>query len=161
MKTKAILFILLINSAFAFAQNKHAALISVSDIESVFGSGFTAEAPSKIGDIESYRFKNKEYTIQIQLSPSYGMKSISEYRKGSSPKTVTWKAIPNDPDGAMIEQREDGKDDLASTPAVEYIRNNKHVRLQILGNYYNYDNAKMPAKRDEMRNKLAKLKRIP
>jgi hypothetical protein len=161
MKTKAILFILLVSSTFAFAQNKQAALISVSDIESVFGAGFTAEAPSKIGDIESYRFKNKEYTIQIQVSPSYGMKSISEYRKGSSPKTVIWKAIPNDPDGAMIEQREDGKDDLASTPAVEYIRNNKHVRLQILGNYYNYDNAKMPAKREEMRNKLAKLKRIP
>ncbi len=161
MKTKAILVVMLVSNLFLLAQNKQTAPISVSDVEKVFGAGFTAEAPSKIGDIESYRFNNKDYTIQIQLSPSYGMKSIAEYRKGNSPKTVTWKAIPNDPDGAMIEQREDGKDDLASTPAVEYIRNNKHVRLQILGNYYNYDNTKMPAKREEMRNKLAKLKRIP
>lgn len=161
MKTNLILFILLVSNVLTFAQNKQAALITVSDIQSVFGVGFTAEAPSKIGDLESYRFNNKDYTIEIQMSPSYGMKSISEYRKGSNPKTVNWKTIPNDPDGAMIEQREDGKDDFASTPAVEYIRNNKHVRLQILGNYYNYDKSKMPAKREEMRNKLAKLKRIP
>lgn len=161
MKTKAILLILLFKTIVLLAQNKPQAIMSVSDIESVFGAGFTAEAPSKIGDIESQRFKNKDFTVQVQVSPAYGMKSISEYRKSNSPKTVTWKPIPNDPDGAMIEQREDGKDDLASTPAIEYIRNNKHVRLQILGNYYNYDNAKMPSKRDEMRNKLAKLKRIP
>lgn len=161
MKTKVIFFILLFNPFVLLSQNKTQALLTVADIESVFGAGFTAEAPSKIGDIESQRFKNKDYTVQIQVSPAYGMKSISEYRKGNSPKNITWKPIPNDPDGAMIEQREDGKDDLASTPAIEYIRNNKHVRLQILGNYYNYDNAKMPSKRDEMRNKLAKLKRIP
>lgn len=86
---------------------------------------------------------------------------IVDYNKMKSPKTVTWKAVPNDPDGAQIEIRDEKKDDLARTPAVTYIRKDKYVRLQVLGNYYNYDNAKLPRLLDEMREKLVKLKRVP
>lgn len=134
--------------------------ISIADVEQVFGKGFKADPVYKIGDVESYRFVGKDYTVQVSLSPSYGLK-FDDYVKNNSPKTVTWKAIPADPDGAKIEVREDGKDDLASTPAIAYIRKDKYVRLQILGNYYNYDNSKMPEARENMRKKLAQLKRIP
>jgi ribulose bisphosphate carboxylase small subunit len=142
------------------AENSLNCALTVADVESIFGKGFTAESPTKIGEIQSCRFKQKEYTIQIQIQPAFGMKSTAEYNKMMSPKTVSWQRIENDPDGAMIEVRADKADDLASTPAVAYIRGDKYVRLQILGNYYGYDNTKMPKMREEMRNKLAQLKRV-
>lgn len=141
-------------------QNANTSPLSLSDVEGIFGKGFKAEAPTKIGEIQSCRFSNKDYTIQLSIQPAYGMK-LADYNKMMSPKTVTWKPISNDLDGAMIEIREDKKDDLASTPAVTYIRKDKYVRLQILGSYYSYDNSKMPKLREEMRDKLVKLKRVP
>jgi hypothetical protein len=135
--------------------------LTLADIEQVFGKGFSEEKPSKMGEIFSCRFHQKEYTIHISTSPTYGVKSIAEYNKMMSPKTVTWKPVPNDLDGAVIEIRDDATDDLASTPAISYIRNNRHVRIQVLGNYYAYDKSKMPAMREEMRTKLSKLKHIP
>lgn len=135
--------------------------LAIADIESVFGKGFKEEAPSKFGDITSYRFAHKDYTVQVTIQPSYGAKSVAEYKKMMTPKGTTWQAIPNDPDGAMIEVRDDKNDDLASTPAIEYIRKDKLVRLQVLGTYYGFDKKDMPKARDEMRQKLAKLKRIP
>lgn len=132
--------------------------ITVADIESVFGKGFKEEAPSKFGESISYRFSNKNYSIVIKIEPSFGTKTISEYNKMMLPKGVTWWPISNDPDGAMIEVR----DDNAKNPVVEYIRKDKHIRLQGLGIYYDYDRKEdMPKVRDEMRQKLAQLKRIP
>lgn len=136
--------------------------ITVADIESVFGKGFKEESPSKFGESISYRFSNKNYSIVIKIEPSFGIKTISEYNKMMSPKGVTWKPISNDPDGAMIEVRDDKIDDNAKNPVVEYIRKDKHIRLQVLGIYYDYDRKEdMPKVRDEMRQKLAQLKRIP
>ncbi|MBI5661755.1 MAG: hypothetical protein HZC46_06390 [Ignavibacterium album] len=158
-------FLILLSISLVWGQNNSKDIpkspLTVADIESVFGKGFKEEAPSKFGESTSYRFSNKDYTIQILVEPSYGMKTISEYNKMMSPKGVTWKPISNDPDGAMIEVRDDKNDDLASNPAVEYIRKDKHIRLQVLGTYYGFDKKDMPKARDEMRTKLAKLKRIP
>ncbi len=132
--------------------------LALADIEKVFGKGFTAEKPTKLGEILSRRFSGKKFTIQASIQPSYGIKKVDEYLKLAPPNQ--WKPIPNDPDGAMIEVRDDKSDDLASTPAIAYIRKDKYVRLQILGNYYD-NRAQMPKLRDEMRDKLAKLRRIP
>lgn len=134
--------------------------LALADIESVFGKGFSAGETRKIGDILSCKFSNEDYSIQISINSGYGMK-IDDYNKMMSPATVTWKPVPNDPDQARIEIRDDKKDDLASTPCVTYIRKDKYVRLQVLGNYYGYDQSKMAKLRDEMREKLAKLKHVP
>lgn len=142
----------------SIAQNNQCPL-TLADIERVFGSGFQAEPASKFGEVTSCRFKTKDYTVQISIQPAYGMR-IADYHRQMSPKTVTWKAIPNDPDGAMIEDRDPSRDNLASTPAIAYIRKDKYVRLQVLGTYYSEPN-QMTAKREEMRTKLAKLKRVP
>ncbi len=164
MKQLFVVMCILWHSIGAMAQkapeNNLNCPLTLADVETIFGKGFTAESPRKIGEILSCRFKQKEYTIQIQIQPSFGMKSTAEYNKMMSPKTVSWQPIANDQDGAMIEVRTDKADDLASTPAVAYIRGDKYVRLQILGNYYGYDDAKMPKLRDEMRSKLAQLKRV-
>jgi hypothetical protein len=151
---------LLVSTASLFAQKAEQCPLTVADIESVFGKGFKAEETSKLGEILSCRFSNKDYTIQISIQPGYGMK-IDDYNKMMSPKTVTWKPVPNDADAVRIEIRDEKKDDLARTPAVTYIRKDKYVRLQILGNYYNYDNSKLPKLLDEMREKLVKVKRVP
>lgn len=165
MKICLFAFLILLTSSLILGQNNSKDIpkspITVADIENVFGKGFKEEAPSKFGDIISYRFAHKDYSVQVTIQPSYGAKSVAEYKKMMSPKGVTWQAIPNDPDGAMIEIRDDKNDDLASTPAVEYIRKDKLVRLQVLGTYYGFDKKDMPKARDEMRQKLAKLKRIP
>ncbi len=133
--------------------------LTVADVERVFGRGFQAEPTMKLGEITSCKFTTKDYTIEISIQPAYGMR-IADYHRQMSPKTITWKAIPNDPDGAMIEDRDPTKDDLAFVPAVTYIRNNKYVRLQVLGIYYDEPEQRI-AKREEMRTKLAKLKRVP
>lgn len=106
--------------------------LTLADIERVFGNGFQAEPASKFGEITSCSFKTKDYIIQISIQPAYGMR-ISDYHRQMSPETVAWKAIPNDPDGAMIEERNSTKDDLVPVPAVAYIRNDKYVRLQVFG----------------------------
>lgn len=164
---KAFLFILVWESTIPKVWGQTAAKaasgspITFSNIENIFGKGFKEETPSKFGDSVTYRYRHKDYTIQITVQPSYGAKSVNEYRKMSSPAGVTWQPIPNDPDGAVVEVRDDSKDDLAATPTIEYIRKDKHVRLQVLGNYYGFDKRNMPKKREQMRQKLAKLKRIP
>lgn len=158
MKKTLLVAITLLWGYNLLAQNSQCPL-TVADIERAFGSGFQAEPASKFGEVTSCRFKTKDYTIQISIQPAYGMR-IADYHRQMSPKTVTWKAIPNDPDGAMIEDRDPTKDDLASVPAVAYIRNDKYVRLQVLGNYYG-EQKQMLAKREEMRTRLAKLKRVP
>ncbi len=151
---------LLASTTFLFAQKGEPCPLNVADIETVFGKGFKAEETRKIGDILSCKFSTKEYSIQISINPAFGMK-IDDYNKMMSPATVTWKPVPNDPDGARIEIRDAKKDDLASTPAITYIRKDKYVRLQVLGSYYGYDNAKLPKMLDEMRDKLTKVKRVP
>ncbi|MFN3394986.1 MAG: hypothetical protein ACK424_10555, partial [Candidatus Thermochlorobacter sp.] len=133
--------------------------LTVADIEKVFGKGFQATKPTKIGEIFSCRFEGKNYTIHVSIQPMHGM-SLADFHGYASP--TSWKPIANDPDGAMIEIRDDKKDDFASTPAIEYVRKDTRVRLQVLGSYYTYDNrAQMPKLRDEMRMKLAKVRRIP
>jgi hypothetical protein len=163
MKKTFFLAFVLLYSFPAVAQNTQQKSgqcpITLADVERVFGKGFKEEAPSKLGDILSCRFTNKDFSVHISINPAFGMK-IDDYNKMMSPKTVTWKPVPNDPDGARIEIRDEQKDDLATIPAVTYIRNDKYVRLQILGAYYGYDKVKMPKVRDEMRNKLVKLKRV-
>jgi hypothetical protein len=154
------LIFLLVSTMLLFAQKSEPSPLTVADIENVFGKGFKAEETSKIGDILSYKFSTKEYSIQINVNSAYGMK-IDDYNKMMSPKTVTWKSIPNDPDGVRIEIRDAKIDDLARTPAITYIRKDKYVRLQVLGNYYGYDNSKLSKMLDEMREKLTKVKRIP
>ncbi len=165
MKSFLIMVLFVMSGQLIFGQNTSKdtpkPLITVADIEIVFGKGFKEEPTTNYGDIVNYQFGNNDYSIQITIQPSYGMKSLKEYYKTMTPKGVTWQAIPEDPDGAMIEVRDDKSDDLASVPAIEYIRNGKHVRAQILGIYYGYDNKQMPKLRDEMRQKLAKLKRLP
>ncbi len=132
--------------------------LTVADIEKVFGKGFKATKPIKIGEIFSCRFEGKKYTIDVSIRPMYGM-SLADYHRHASP--ASWKPIANDPDGAMIEIRDDKKDDFASTPAIEYVRKDRLVHLQVLGHYYGFDRRKMPKLRDEMRLKLAKVRRIP
>ncbi len=134
--------------------------LTVADIEKVFGKGFKATKPIKIGEIFSCEFVGKKYTIYVSIQPMYGM-SLADYRRHASP--TSWKPIANDPDGAMIEIRDDKKDDLASRPAIEYVRKDRRVRLQVLGLYYSFDRREeqMPKLRDEMRLKLAKVRRIP
>lgn len=158
MKKTLLVAITLLWSCNLLAQNTQCPL-TVADIERVFGSGFQAEPVSKLGETTTCRFKNKDYTVHIDIQPSYGM-SIADYHRMMSPKTVTWKAIPNDSDGAMIQDRDPTKDDLASTPCIAYIRNGKYVTLKVLGNYYS-EQKDMLTKREEMRTKLAKLKRVP
>jgi hypothetical protein len=150
----------LASTTLLFAQKTEQCPLTVADIENVFGKGFKAGEPSKIGDILSCSFSGKDYSIQIKINPAYGMK-IDDYNKMMSPNTVTWKPVPNDPDGARIEIRDEKKDDLARMPAITYIRKDNYVRLQILGNFYGYDNSKLPKMLGEMREKLTKLKRIP
>lgn len=157
---KIFYFLLLIVSSTAFAQQADPCPLTVADIESVFGKGFTAGESNKFGDISSWKFSNQKYSIQINMNSAYGMK-VDDYNKMMSPKTVTWKAVANDPDQARIEIRDATKDDLAGTPAIVYIRKDKYVRLQVLGNYYDMDNSKKARLLDEMRDKLVKLKRIP
>ncbi len=162
---KKLLVFFLLNSLFAtpLLKAQKATLaddaITVADVEKVFGKGFTSEKPSKIGEIQTFRFSNKNITIHISAQPAHGMK-VEEYNKMMSPKTVTWKPIPNDADGAQTEIRDDQKDDLASTPAIAYVRKNYYVYLKVLGVYYS-DKKTMPTQRDEMRKKLTQLKRIP
>ena len=161
--TRLILILaLLLNSATLFAQTPKVETcpLTLADIESVFGKGFKANDPAKVGDILSCTFAGKDYSIQISLNSSFGMK-IDDYNKMMSPKTVTWKPVPNDADQVRIEIRDDAKDDLAGTPAITYIRKDKYVRVQILGNYYGFDNSKKARLREEMRDKLVKLKRVP
>lgn len=164
MKTILIILITCLVHTTIFTQNVlqngDRCHLSLADIERVFGKGFKEEESSQFGEMISCRFTNSRYTIHINLEPAYGMK-IDDYHKMMSPKTVIWQTIPNDPDGAAIEVRDDSKDDLASTPAIAYIRNNKYVRLQILGNYYNYESNQMITMREKMRQNLTTLKRIP
>jgi hypothetical protein len=152
--------LLFVSTTLLVAQKTEQFPLTVSDIESVFGKGFKAEEPSKIGDILSCSFSSRDYSVQILINPAFGMK-IDDYNKMMSPKDVTWKPVPNDPDGARIEIRDEKKDDLARTPAITYIRKDKYVRLQILGNFYGYDNSKLPKMLEEMREKLTKVKRVP
>jgi ribulose bisphosphate carboxylase small subunit len=159
--TALVLFNCFVVIAQKAEQNNEQCPLNVADIERVFGKGFANENPSKIGSVFSCRFKQEDYTIQIQIQPSFGMKTTAEYNKVMSPNTVAWQPITNDPDGAMIEVRDDKKDDLASTPAIAYIRKDKYVRLQILGAYYGFDKSQMLKVRDEMRDKLSRLKRVP
>ncbi len=135
-------------------------LLTRADIEAVFGKGFSEGKPSKIGDFSVCRLEHKDYSIHVSIHDLKGS-TFEQYNKMMSPKTVTWKLIPNDPDGAAIEVRDDKKDDNADIPAIAYARKNKYVRLQVMGNYCGFDRAKMPKARDEMREKLAKLRRIP
>jgi hypothetical protein len=151
---------LLVSTTLLFAQKTEQCPLTVTDIENVFGKGFKAQESSKIGDVLLCSFSSKDYSVQIKINSAYGMK-IDDYNKMMSPNTVTWKPVPNDLDGARIEIRDEKKDDLARMPAITYIRKDNYVRLQVLGNFYGYDNSKLPRMLEEMRDKLTKVKRVP
>lgn len=58
-KLLVIVTILIVCTTSLFAQKAECPL-TVADIETVFGKGFKAEDPSKIGDILSCKFSNKD-----------------------------------------------------------------------------------------------------
>lgn len=75
-----VVMIFVWQSFFAFSQNTPTCPLSLSDIEGVFGVGFRAENPSKIGDILSCRFTNGKFTIQISTQPANNMR-IDDYHR--------------------------------------------------------------------------------
>lgn len=64
--------------------------------------------------------------------------------------------IPNDPDGAIYQE---GQGDNTS-PTVHYVRGNVHVELRVTGIYYR-DSASRQKDMEALRERLAKLKRVP
>ncbi len=98
------------------------------------------------------RYKSKNFSVMVKTSRYTNPAAAQEATKMLAGKL---RAIPNDPDGAVIQE---GQGD-ATTPAVVYVRNGLVVELRVLGIYYKDLKSKEADLRD-MQTKLATIKRI-
>lgn len=99
------------------------------------------------------RYASKNFSVMVKTSQYSNPAAAKDASKLLAGKL---RAIPNDPDGVLIQE---GQGD-ATTPAVFYVRNGVAVELRVLGVYYKDLKTKDADLRD-MQTKLAAIKRLP
>ena len=98
------------------------------------------------------RYASKNFSVMVKTSHYSNPAAAKDATKMLADKL---RAIPNDPDGAVIQE---GQGDLTD-PAVFYVRNGVAVELRVLGIYYKDLKSKDADLRD-MQTKLAAVKRL-
>lgn len=98
------------------------------------------------------RYASKNFSVMVKTSHYSNPAAAKDATKMLAGKL---RAIPNDPDGAVIQE---GQGDLTD-PAVFYVRNGVAVELRVLGIYYKDLKSKDADLRD-MQTKLAAVKRL-
>ena len=98
------------------------------------------------------RYASKNFSVMVKTSHYSNPAAAKDATKMLAGKL---RAIPNDPDGAVIQE---GQGDLTD-PAVFYVRNGVAVELRVLGIYYKDLKSKDADLRD-MQTKLAAIKRL-
>lgn len=154
------LAIALIAATPAFAQTGsfNACPFKAAELQTAFGVSFAegkANLPLNAGSLtmHSCRYESKNYTVRVE---SQVYQNPADAKKATTIGAGKMVPIPNDPDGAAYQEGQGDNTD----PAVHYSRGNVAMHLRIMGIYYK-DSRSKPKELLVMREKLAKLRRVP
>jgi hypothetical protein len=101
----------------------------------------------------SCQYQSKRYSLRVQ---SQVYQNPADAKKAVMPMAGRMVPITNDPDGAVFQE---GQGDLTD-PSVHYSRGKVAINLRVMGGYYK-DAASKNAEMLALRDKLAKLRRVP
>ncbi|MCU0625135.1 MAG: hypothetical protein MUF21_01435 [Gemmatimonadaceae bacterium] len=129
-----------------------------AELQAALGVSFaagTSRPPLEAGTLKmhSCRYESKNYTLQV-TSQVYA--NPADARKATMILAGTLVPIPRDPDGAVYQEGQGDNTD----PAVHYARNGVATELRVMGLYYT-DRSKKTAAMVALREKLARLRRVP
>jgi hypothetical protein len=154
----AATIVLLSSSAQSQPANFKPCPFTAAELQTALGVKFSegkADPPINAGTVsmQTCQYDSKNYSLSVQ---SQVYQNAADAKKAVMPMAGRMVAIPNDPDGAVFQE---GQGDLTA-PAVHYARGNVATNMRIMGIYYK-DAASKKAAMLAMREKLAKLRRVP
>lgn len=146
------------SAAFGQAANFKPCPFTPAELQSALGVSFSegkAGPPLSASTVtmHSCRYESKGYTVRVE---SQVYQNAADAKKAASIGAGKMVPIPNDPDGAAYQEGQGDNTD----PAVHYSRGNVAMHLRIMGIYYK-DSRSKPKELLAIREKLAKLRRVP